>query len=69
MNNANIIKVDHCPPGFSSNIGSNKEWQDSYRKWLAKRGFFDELRAMDIASRRSPAFRGKKKQEEPYGTD
>lgn len=52
-NKNQLIKVDHCPPGFSSNIGSQSEWNNAYRKWLGKRGFHDELRMMEMASKRS----------------
>lgn len=61
MNKQTFIQVDHCPPGFKSNLGSQSEWANSYRQWLMRRGFTDELRSLDMASRRSPAFLRKKK--------
>lgn len=59
MKHINIPQLDHCEPGFGNSIGSQDEWNNAYKKWLHKRGFYDELRMMELASRRG--IRNKKK--------
>lgn len=52
MKHVQIPQLDHCEPGFGNSVGSQEEWNNAYKNWLRRRGFFDELRMMDLAAHR-----------------
>lgn len=52
MKKVQIPQLDHCEPGFGNSVGSQEEWNNAYKNWLRRRGFFDELRMMDLAAHR-----------------
>lgn len=71
MKQVQIPQLDHCPPGFGNTVGSQDEWNNAYKNWLKKRGFHEELRLMEIASKRglNGRYSKRKKSQEEEFTD
>lgn len=61
MNNHTSLQQDHCPPGFKD-FGSATLWSLKYKEWLKRRGFTEELRAIETSSRNAKRNHANKKQ-------